>query len=79
MLVLTRKIGQAILIGPDVAVTVLNIRGDRVKLGIAAPAIVEILREEIAAEVHEANLEASSTPQQLSQLLPVLAASLRGS
>ncbi len=51
MLILTRKVGQAILIGPDVAITVLNVRGDRVKLGIEAPAMVEILRQELAAQI----------------------------
>ncbi len=76
MLILTRKVGQAILIGPDVAITVLNVRGDRVKLGIEAPAMVEILRQELAAQIQEANLQAS-TSGQLSHLLPALVASLR--
>jgi carbon storage regulator len=76
MLILTRKVGQAILIGPDVAITVLNVRGDRVKLGIEAPAMVEILRQELAAQIQEANLQASSSGQ-LSHLLPTLVASLR--
>jgi carbon storage regulator len=78
MLILTRKVGQAILIGPDVAVTVLNVRGDRVKLGIDAPALIEILREEIATQVHEANIAASSASRHLSGLLPALNASLKG-
>ena len=47
MLVLSRKLGQRIMIGKDVAVTVLDCRGDRVRLGISAPAQVTVHREEV--------------------------------
>ncbi len=47
MLVLSRKVGEAIVIGDGITVTVLSVQGDRVKLGIAAPAEVPIHREEI--------------------------------
>ncbi len=46
-LILTRKPRQAIMIGNDVVVTVLNVKGQYVTIGVAAPADVEIDREEI--------------------------------
>jgi carbon storage regulator len=51
MLVLTRKPGEAIVIGPDIEVRVLSVgRGGQVRLGIAAPDEVLILREELVQE-----------------------------
>jgi len=47
MLVLSRKIGERIIINNDVAVEVLQIIGNRVRLGVTAPAGVPILREEL--------------------------------
>ena len=47
MLVLSRKRGERIVIGEHVTVTVLEVQGDRVKLGFAAPAEMPIHREEI--------------------------------
>ena len=47
MLVLTRKIGEAIRIGPDVTVRVLEVRGGQVRLGLAAPTGIRIFREEV--------------------------------
>ena len=47
MLVLSRKQGERVLVGPDVIVTVLQIAGGRVKLGFSAPADVPIHREEL--------------------------------
>ena len=61
MLVLTRQANQSIMIGPDVVVTVLDIRGDQVRLGIRAPRSVTVHREEVFAQVEAANLEAVRT------------------
>ena len=47
MLVLTRKVGERVMIGPNIAVTVTEVRGDRVKLAFEAPDQVPIYREEI--------------------------------
>jgi len=47
MLVLTRHANQSIMIGDDVIVTVLEIRGDQVRLGIRAPRSVDVHREEV--------------------------------
>ncbi|KOR93083.1 carbon storage regulator CsrA [Geobacillus stearothermophilus] len=66
MLVLTRKLKEAIQIGDDIEITVLAIQGDQVKLGINAPKHIDIHRKEVylaiqaensaAAEAHEASL-----------------------
>jgi carbon storage regulator len=47
MLVLSRKVSQQILIGPDILVTVVRIEGNHVRLGIEAPPGVSILRDEL--------------------------------
>ena len=47
MLVLTRKIGQAIIVDDSISITVVEIRGNRVRLGIVAPAEVTVHREEV--------------------------------
>lgn len=47
MLILTRKIGESLLIGDDVEITVLSVRGNQVKLGVKAPKEISVHREEI--------------------------------
>jgi len=51
MLVLSRKIGEEIVIGDNIRLAVLAIRGNQVRLGFAAPASVPIRREELCEEV----------------------------
>ncbi|RAK19929.1 carbon storage regulator CsrA [Anoxybacillus vitaminiphilus] len=58
MLVLTRKLKEAIQIGDDIEITVLAIQGDQVKLGINAPKHVEIHRKEIYLAIQNENNEA---------------------
>jgi carbon storage regulator len=59
MLVLTRRANQSIVIGNDVVVTVLEVRGDQVRLGIKAPREVTVHREEVYAEIQRENREAA--------------------
>ena len=58
MLILTRKLGEAITIGDDIMVSVLGVRGRQVRLGIEAPMKVEVHREEIYVRIQK---ERSST------------------
>ncbi len=55
MLVLTRKAGESIVIGNDVVITVLEIRGGQIRIGIDAPREVAVHRAEIYRQVMEAN------------------------
>ena len=48
MLILTRRVGEALKIGDEVSVTVLRVKGDQVRLGIEAPKTVTVHREELA-------------------------------
>ena len=52
MLILTRNIQEAIMIGDDVTITVLSVNGNQVRLGIDAPRDVEVHREEIYHRIH---------------------------
>jgi carbon storage regulator len=61
VLVLTRNANQSIMIGQEVVVTVLEVRGDQVRLGIKAPKDVAVHREEVFAELKRAN-EAAASP-----------------
>ena len=58
MLVLTRKKGQKLIINDNIEVTILETRGDTVKIGIQAPKHVSIFREEIYEEIKNANKQA---------------------
>jgi carbon storage regulator len=62
VLVLTRRAGQSIVIGHDITVTVLDVRGDQVRLGINAPRTVDVHREEVFLELQRANRSAASLP-----------------
>jgi carbon storage regulator len=60
MLALTRKKGEALVINNNIEVTVLDIRGDQIKIGISAPKDVPIYRKEVYLQIQEENKEASS-------------------
>jgi carbon storage regulator len=56
---LTRKIGEGLFIGDDIRITILEVRGKQIRLGIEAPANVVVLREEIYRRIQEENLQAA--------------------
>ncbi len=58
MLVLTRRKNQSIVIGDQIIVTVLEVKGDQIRLGITAPRDVQVYREELLADLTEANRSA---------------------
>lgn len=64
VLVLTRKVGEQVLIGEDIVVTVLDVKGDSIKIGFDAPRGIKIQRAEVVAAVTEANREAAAAVDQ---------------
>lgn len=64
MLVLTRKSGESVLVGDDVAVRVLGVKGNQVSLGFEAPREVRIYREEVLREVEASNRQAQVTQRE---------------
>src|SRR3954453_5921206 len=63
VLVLTRRANQSIMIGHEIVVTVLEVRGDQVRLGIKAPRSIDVHREEIFAQLQQANRDAAQAPK----------------
>lgn len=55
MLVLTRKVHQSIIVGDDIEIVVLDVRGEQVRLGIRAPKDVAVHRKEVYEQIQEEN------------------------
>jgi carbon storage regulator len=64
LLILTRKVGESIAIGDDIQVSVVEIKGTQVKLGIRAPKDVTVHREEIYLKIQEENRRASQVSKE---------------
>jgi len=63
MLILTRRVGETLMIGDEVTVTVLGVKGNQVRIGVNAPKDVAVHREEIYERIkHEKSDEKSETP-----------------
>ncbi|MBP3045183.1 carbon storage regulator CsrA [Arthrobacter jiangjiafuii] len=77
MLVLTRKSGEQILIGDDIVITVLEGRGDGVRIGIDAPRGVKIQRQEVLRAVEEANVAAADAAPEAEQRIKAMLAARR--
>ena len=60
MLALSRKKGESIVINNDIEITILEVKGDQVKVGVAAPKEVPIYRKEVYIQIQEANKESMS-------------------
>ncbi len=60
MLALSRKKGEAIVVNNNVEITILEVKGDQVKIGISAPKDVPIYRKEVYMQIQQANQEAAS-------------------
>ena len=69
MLILTRKINEAIRLGEDIRIVLVQIKGGQVRLGIECPPNVRVLREELYEAVRQENLKAlSASPEHLPSL-----------
>ncbi len=58
---LTRKRDESIIIGDDIKITVVEVRGDQVKIGVEAPRVIPVHREEVYREIQEENRRAAVT------------------
>ncbi len=63
MLALSRKINESIMLGNDIEISILEIKGDQVKIGITAPKSVPIFRKEIFLQIEEENKNAVAQEQ----------------
>ena len=71
MLVLARRVNESIMIGDEIEVVIIDIKGDQVKLGIKAPKRITVHRKEIYEEIQEENIAAVSSefkPEMLREL-----------
>lgn len=68
MLILSRKIGEVITINDNIAVTVMGVHGDEVKLGIDAPKNIKVFRKEMFDSIKNENENASSSANEIRTL-----------
>lgn len=61
MLILARKVGQSIIIGDDIEITVIEVRGEQIRLGIDAPQKIPVNRKELIDQIAAENIRAAGT------------------
>jgi carbon storage regulator len=69
VLVLSRRVGESIVIGNEVTVTVLEVRGDQIRVGIDAPRSVQVHREEVFRQLEAENTSAAGAAARTQQLV----------
>lgn len=69
MLVLSRKKGETIIVGDDIEISIVDIQGDVIRVGINAPRTISIYRKEIYEEIKAENLKAIEKPDGLQERL----------
>ena len=67
-MILSRKINEKIIIGDDVVLTIIDTRGDQIKIGIEAPKSVKILRHEVFEAIQRENQAAALSDESLKKL-----------
>jgi carbon storage regulator len=63
MLILTRRVGETLMVGDDVTVTVLGVKGNQVRIGVNAPKDVSVHREEIYQRIQKEKSESSQSDE----------------
>lgn len=61
MLALARKVNESIIIGNDIEITILEIKGDQIKIGVNAPKSVPVYRKELYVQIQEENKKAGES------------------
>lgn len=77
MLALARKINQSIVIGSDIEITLLEIKGDQIKIGINAPKSVPIYRKEIYEQIQDENKKAAQADVDVQSLKNLFAGNIK--
>jgi carbon storage regulator len=72
VLALTRKKGEAIIINNNIEITILEVRGDQIKIGISAPREIPVYRKEVYLQIEAANKEAMKAPADVEALKNLL-------
>jgi carbon storage regulator len=68
MLILSRKVNEKIVIGDDVTISIIEIKGDQIRIGVDAPRSVKVFRQEVFSEIRAANKAASESSAALPKL-----------
>ena len=68
MLILSRKVDEKIKIGDNITITLIDVRGDEVKIGVEAPKNVKVFRQEVFNAIQTENREAAANSQTLEAL-----------
>lgn len=72
MLILSRKVNEKIMIGEDISVTIIEIRGDQVKIGVEAPKSVKVFRQEVYEAIQNENRAAATSNADLGSLSGII-------
>jgi len=72
MLILSRKTNEKIKIGNEITISIIEIRGDQVKIGIEAPKDVKVFRQEVFNAIQNENIEAAASKDSLQSLSTML-------
>jgi carbon storage regulator len=65
MLVLSRKTGESLVIGDEIEISIVEVKGDKVRIAVKAPRDIPVHRKEVYEQIREENRDAASLPEEL--------------